>query len=422
MHIAIITAGGAGMFCGSCMLDNALARALQDEGVEVTLIPTYTPIRTDETNNSTSRVFFGGINVYLDSKFGFWKKLPQGVVRWLNSPRLISLATKLSVSNDAKDLGEMTVQMLDGPSGPQKREVDELVGFLADSLKPDVVLFSNALLSGVMPALRERFDGRVFCMLQGDDIFLDDLVEPWASQALDRIRRNSKLFDGLIAHSDFYRNRMRSYVDVAENRFHTVATGIQLDGHTGTPRTANQPFTVGYFARVCPEKGFEQAVEGFRLFHQRYPNSRMLAAGYLGKRDQRFFNKVSKKARDLGSAFEFCGSPPDRDSKIEFFKRLDVLTVPTIYEEPKGLYVLEALANGVPVVQPRHGAFPELLDRTGGGLLFQPSSPESLADRLHSIAVDEAKRRDLAESGYATVHASCGADAMARNMLEVLSS
>lgn len=70
MHIAIITAGGAGMFCGSCMLDNTLARALQAAGTEVTLIPTYTPTRTDEENASLSRVFFGGINVYLDSKLG----------------------------------------------------------------------------------------------------------------------------------------------------------------------------------------------------------------------------------------------------------------------------------------------------------------------------------------------------------------
>lgn len=410
------------MFCGSCMLDNTLARALQEEGAEVTLIPTYTPIRTDEANNSMSRVFFGGINVYLDSKLRFWRKIPQGLVRWLNSPKLISFATKLSVSNDAKELGEMTVQMLDGPTGPQRREVEELVKFLATDLKPDVVLFSNALLSGVMPALREQFQGKVFCTLQGDDIFLDDLVEPWKSKALQRIRSNSQLFDGLIAHSNFYRDRMQSYVDVPVDRFHTVGTGISLDGHDGTPRTASDPFTVGYFARVCPEKGFEQAINGFRLFHKQHPNSRFLAAGYLGKRDQKFFDKVTKKARDLGTAFEFCGSPPDRDSKIAFLKRLDVLTVPTIYEEPKGLYVLEALANGVPVVQPRHGAFPELLNRTGGGLLFEPDDAQSLADNLHSIAVDEAKRRSLAESGHSAVHATCSANAMARNLLEVLSS
>lgn len=410
------------MFCGSCMLDNTLARALQATGTEVTLIPTYTPTRTDEENASLGRVFFGGINVYLDSKLGFWKKLPSGLVRWLNNPHLISFATKLSVSNDAKELGEMTVQMLDGPVGPQRREVDELVRFLAHDLKPDVVLFSNALLSGVMPSLREKFDGKVFCLLQGDDIFLDDLVEPWASRALDRIKSHSQLFDGMIVHSTFYRDRMQPYVNLSTDRFFTIAPGIDLTGHNGTPREASNPFTVGYFARVCPEKGYDKAVEGFRLFHKRHPNSRLLAAGYLGSRDAKFFKRTAKAARDLGDAFEFCGSPPERAGKIEFFKRLDVLTVPTVYEEPKGLYVLEALANGVPVVQPRHGAFPELIERTGGGLLFEPGDPESMANRLEELYSDREHRLRLAETGYRSVHETCGADSMARELLAVLSN
>lgn len=422
MHVAIITAGGAGMFCGSCMLDNTLARAMQANGVEVTLIPTYTPTRTDEKNASMSRVFFGGINVYLDSKVGFWKKLPSGLVKWLNNPKLIGLATKLSVSNDAKELGELTVQMLDGPQGPQKREVHELVQFLTEQLKPDAVLFSNALLSGVMPTLRERFKGKVFCMLQGDDIFLDDLVEPWATRAMDRIKQHAQLFDGMIAHSEFYRDRMSGYVGVPEERFHIVAPGIDLTGHDGSPRDTNQPFTVGYFARVCPEKGFEKAVAGFQAFHKRHPNSRFLAAGYLGKRDDKFFKRVTKSAKNLGDAFEFCGSPDEREGKIAFLKRLDVLTVPTVYEEPKGLYVLEALANGVPVVQPAHGAFPELIKRTGGGLLCEPNNAESLADSLEQLMQDSDLRRQLAEAGHRAVHDLCGAQAMAERIVQVLSS
>ena len=62
MKIAIITAGGAGMYCGSCMQDNSLALALLSLGQDVQLLPTYTPIRTDESDVSLDRVFFGGIN------------------------------------------------------------------------------------------------------------------------------------------------------------------------------------------------------------------------------------------------------------------------------------------------------------------------------------------------------------------------
>src|SRR3954453_20195522 len=83
MHVAIITAGGAGMFCGSCMHDNTWARALLDHGVPVTLIPTYTPIRVDEKDMSTAPLFFGGINVYLEARSSLWRKLPRGLTRWL---------------------------------------------------------------------------------------------------------------------------------------------------------------------------------------------------------------------------------------------------------------------------------------------------------------------------------------------------
>ncbi len=420
MHVAIVTAGGAGMFCGSCMLDNTLARALVAAGVEVTLIPTYTPIRTDEDNVSMSRVFFGGINVYLDSKIGFWKRLPSGLVRWLNHPRIISLATRLSVSNDARKLGDLTVQMLDGAAGPQKREVDELVRFLATELRPDAVLFSNALLSGVMPALREHYGGKVFCLLQGDDIFLDELVEPWRRNALSRLQRNARLFDGMLTHSKYYRDHMMPYVDLPADRFHCITPGIDLTGHSGTPVENRDPFTIGYFARVCPEKGFELAVEAFRILHQRRPNSRMLAAGYLGKRDTKFFKRVMRSARGLGEALRFCGSPGGREEKIQFLQQLDLLSVPTTYREPKGLYVLEAMANGVPVVQPRHGAFPELVERTGGGRLFEPGNPKALADELEALMLDSAARKELADTGHQAVHSLCGAANMAGEVLAVL--
>ncbi len=422
MHIAIVTAGGAGMFCGSCMLDNTLARALMQLGHEATLIPTYTPIRTDEDSVSSSRVFFGGINVYLDSRVGFWKRLPAWLVRGLNHPRLIQLATRFSVSNDAHDLGSLTVEMLQGTHGPQRREVEELVRYLTTELRPDVILFSNALISGVMPMLREQFPGPVFCMLQGDDIFLDDLLEPWASRAMDLIRSHTAHFDGLVVHSEFYRTHMATYLNQPPGAFHVVRPGISVEHHDGQPRPAGRPFTVGYFARVCPEKGFDQVVAGFREFHTSHPNSRLLTAGYLGKRDQPFFDRVMARAADLGDALQYLGSPPDLVSKVKFYKQLDVLSVPTVYHEPKGLYVLEALANGVPVVVPAHGAFPELVKDTQGGLLFEPGSVQGLADALRRLADDPDHRLTLAKTGHQAVHDRYHAQRMAQDLVEVLSN
>ncbi|HEY2253558.1 MAG TPA: glycosyltransferase family 4 protein, partial [Planctomycetaceae bacterium] len=388
MHIALITAGGAGMFCGSCMHDNTLARALIAAGHEVSLIPTYTPIRVDETNVSTQQVFLGGINVYLDAMLPGWRFLPRVTTRWLDSPAIINLVTRFGISSNARKLGRLTVALLEGSQGPEAREIDELVRFLGH-LKPDVVCFSNALLAGVLPSLKQHFSGKICCLLQGDDIFLDDLIEPFRQQALQLLRGHARLFDGFLVHSGYYRDFMAAYLELPLEKMHVVPLGIDLTGYDGLPAEApRDPFTIGYFARICPEKGLHLLVDAFRIVHQQEPRARLVAAGYLGQRDQAYFDDLARRAADLGEAFRYIGSPPGHVEKVTFLKSLDVLSVPTIYREPKGLYVLEALANGVPVVQPRHGSFPELIEATGGGLLVEPNDPRALADALRRLMDD----------------------------------
>jgi glycosyltransferase involved in cell wall biosynthesis len=421
MHIALITAGGAGMFCGSCMHDNTLARALMAAGHEVSLVPTYTPIRVDERDVSRHRVFLGGINVYLDAVVPFWRRLPRGAVRWLDSPSIIRLLNHIPISVNASKLGRLTVSLLEGERGPEAREIDELVQFLGRELKPDVICFSNALLAGVMPRLKEVFAGRIFCLLQGDDIFLDGLVEPWRQQALQLLRGHAKLFDGFLVHSAYYRDYMAGLLELSDHKMHVVPLGIDLAGHDGLPREiAGDPFTVGYFARICPEKGLHQLVEAFRLLHKEHPRTRLVAAGYLGARDQGYFRNLSRSAADLGEAFRYVGSPPDHAGKVAYLKSLDVLSVPTVYREPKGLYVLEALANGVPVVQPAHGAFPEMLAATSGGLLAQPGDPADLARKLAELIGFPQRRMELAERGRAAVHQRFDPATMAAATLRAL--
>ena len=423
MHIAIVTAGGAGMFCGSCMHDNTWARSLKNAGAQVTLLPTYTPLRLDEHDESSNPVFLGGINVYLDFRAKFWRSIPRTLTRWLDRPSVIQFATRFGVSNNAQELGELTLAMLAGEAGPQAREIEELATFLVDSLRPDAVFFSNALLVGAVRSLRRKFSGRIFCILQGDDIFLEELKEPHRSAALTAIRERARDFDGFFVHSAYYRDFMSGYLDVPPGKFHIVPLGIDMTGHNGTPNEKkSDTFNVGYFARICPEKGLHQLVEGFRLLHKQHPYTRLRAGGYLGSRDRVYFEKLRDDARDLGTAFEYVGSPQTHEEKVAFLKTLDVLSVPTVYREPKGIYVLEALANGVPVVQPRHGAFPEMLEATGGGLLVVPGDPEDLAHALEELMKDPAGRMQFARGGRTVVHAQYDDGTMARRTLEILSN
>ncbi len=187
MHIAIVTAGGAGMFCGSCMHDNTWAKALRAAGEDVTLIPTYTPLTLDEVDQSEQRVFLGGINVYLEHRSRLWRKLPSRLTRLVDARWLINLATRFGVSNEAQELAGLTLELLAGEQGPQARELDDLVRFLAVELKPDAILFSNVLLSGAAVPLRRRYAGPIWCVLQGDDIFLEALPAEARAQAIAKI-------------------------------------------------------------------------------------------------------------------------------------------------------------------------------------------------------------------------------------------
>lgn len=404
MHVAIVTAGGAGMFCGSCMHDNTWAKALRAAGDEVTLIPTYTPLRLDEADQSEHRVFLGGINVYLEHRSRLWRRLPAGARRLVDAPWFIRLATSFGVSNDAAELGDLTLDLLAGEKGPQAADIEQLVGFLARDLRPDAILFSNALLSGAVPPLRRAYDGPIWCVLQGDDVFLEGLREPHRSRAIQAISGNSAGFTGFLSHSRYYADFMAGYLSLPREKFRLVPLGIDLEGHDGTPGPGDlDRFTVGYFARICPEKGLHELVRAFRTLHERHPQARLVAGGYLGKRDVGYFRQLERGSRDLGEAFRYAGSPTTHDEKVELLKSFDVLSVPTTYREPKGLYVLEALANGVPVVQPAHGAFPELVEATGGGLLFPAGNAEAHAAALERLLRNAEERIALGTSGQQAV-------------------
>ena len=403
LKIAIITAGGAGMFCGSCMQDNTLARALRLAGADAVLLPTYTPIRVDEENESMSRVFLGGVNVYLDSKLPGWKLLPRLLKRWLDRPTIVKFLSKRSSSTDASQLGDLTIDLLRGIAGPQQVEIRELIDFLCDNLRPDVVLFSNALLSGIVPELKSRFPGRIACLLQGDDIFLDALREPWKSQARELASQNAANFDRLFTHSRYYAEFMARYLNLPTTRFRTIPLTIDADSlrtnhdlHVdmqsidvvaaiGTPNTRRT--TIGYFARICPEKGAFHFLDVAEDVVAQRSDMDFVIAGFLPELHRRQFEKrlraVQKLAGDGRVRWE--GSPADREQKFRILRSFDWLCVPTEYHEPKGLYVLEAALAGVPALLPNHGAFPERVADLESGKLYEPGSRKALMDAVLSL-------------------------------------
>jgi glycosyltransferase involved in cell wall biosynthesis len=433
MNIVYITAGAAGMYCGSCMRDNTLAAALRQLGHDCLLLPTYTPIRTDEADVSSGNIFFGGISVYLEQKYPWLRRMPGPLYKMLSQPWLLRWVSRYAIKTEAAELAALTLSMLRGMNGFQRQEVKRLTEWLSEHTKPDAIVLTNALLSGMIPELGHKLGVPVVITLQGDDIFLESLSAEARQECIRLIQRNCQSVAGYLTTCRYYADFMSSYLGLPRQQMHTVYPGINLEGFARPPLSppsqggeqsgTGEMLTIGFLARICPEKGLQNLVTAFNLLQKRpgLPPSRLRVAGYLGEHRKAFLEEQKQRAVQAGwgDRFEHVGEP-DHAGKIAFLQSLDIFSVPTDYHDPKGLYVLEAMACGVPVVQPAHGSFPELIDATGGGLLVQPNSPEALADGLAQLLLDADQRQRLGGQGAAAIRRQFTARHMAEGVAEML--
>lgn len=421
------------MYCGSCLRDNALASELLRQGHDVTLLPLYTPTRTDEQNVSSEKTFFGGISVYLEQQSAIFRHTPRWLDKLWDSSFALKAASKRSIAVDPDSLGELTISILKGSLGHQRKEISKFIDWLKAEPKPplgfEVVDMQNSMLIGLAKPIKEATGLPICCTLQGEDLFLDGMREPYHSQALELIHEQTKYVDAFIAVSDYYADFMAGYLGIPRNKIHVVPLGINLTDYetqiaARKPRVS-EPFTIGYFARVAPEKGLHLLAEAYRLLRQRddFPPAKLEAAGYLAPEHKPYLQKVENTLREAGLADEFhYHGAVEREAKLNFFRNVDVLSVPTTYAEAKGLSVIEAMASGVPVVQPRWGSFPEIIERTEGGLICEKNDAASLADAIYSLWKNPELAADLARQGAAGVRRHYGVQQMAERAINVYAS
>lgn len=374
-------------------------------GHDVILIPTYTPILTDETNISSGQLFYGGLNVYLQQQSALFRWLPKWADQFLSSPKLVGWVASRAMGTSASNLGGLTVSMLKGKNGRQKKEVERLCEWL-QTQTPDVVVFSNLLIAGCISEIKEKIRCPVVVILQGDDIFYDSLELPFREQAMVELKRLAQEVDLFVVHSEDYGRRMGAMLEFDASKLAvsplSIDTSDFAESHFGAtaPVDSNRPPTVGYLARLAPEKGLHILVDAFIQLSNQMPGVRLEIAGWLGGQHATYWQQQQEKLQKAGLAdqWKYHGSV-DRGGKLDFLRSIDVLSVPTPYQEPKGLFVLEGLAAGVPYVQPSHGSFPEIHQRLGGGHLVAPESPTELAERLAEVLADRVALRHLGQQG-----------------------
>jgi glycosyltransferase involved in cell wall biosynthesis len=423
VKILSLSAGAANMYCGSCMRDNALAAELIRLGHDVTLLPFYTPTLTDEENVSRQeQVFFGGISVYLDQHVPLFRKMPRFVDKLIDAPNVIKAFTSGSISVDARQLGALTVSTLRGEAGHQRKEIEKLLEFLSGEEPPDVVNIPYTLLICLAKPMRRVLDRPIVMTLQGEDLFLEALPEPYKTEALDLVRRQVSDVDMFIAVSDYYARFMRDYLRIPESKMRVGTLGVNTKDLAVSTRSTRDPFTVGYFARVAPEKGLHNLADAYRILRTEkgLPPSKLLVAGYLPPEHKPYLERIAEELRGAGLAEEFVyRGTLERARKVQFFHDIDVLSVPSPYHEPKGLYLLEAMACGVPVVQPNHGAFPEMIAKTGGGVLARSDAGADVADAIYDLWKDPARARQMGRQGADGVRRHYTVTHMAERVLEI---
>jgi glycosyltransferase involved in cell wall biosynthesis len=391
---------------------------LLDLGEEVVLVPIYTPLRTDEPNVSQQRVFFGGINAYLQQKLPLFRHTPPWLDRWLDHPALLRLLSGRGASVDPAQLGALTVSMLQGELGNQRKELDQLVDWLCDQLQPDIIHFSNSMMLGLARTIQQRGGPPVVCSLSGEDLFLEKLRPPYYQQARELLRERAAEVEAFTALNQYYADFMADYLSVPREKITVIPHGLRLEGHhPRPPAPAMAPFRIGFLARVCKDKGLHLLVEACERIvqHHHLENFQLHAAGFLGAGDRPYLQQLQTRAQQgvLAGKFHHLGEL-DRDQKIAFLQTLDVLSTPTLYPESKGLPLLEALANAVPVVVPAHGTYPELIAETGGGLLFDPGDAASLAEKLVELYGNRERAHALGMAGHRAIHLRYHAQAMAQ--------
>jgi glycosyltransferase involved in cell wall biosynthesis len=318
----------------------------------------------------------------------------------------LRLATKRQIKVDPKRLGEMTVSMLRGERGFQAKEIEKLLEWLRKEPPFDVINLPYSLLLGLAEPLRRELASPICCTLQGDDLFLDQLGEPYRQQSMEMIRRLSSHVDAFLPVSEYYLDYMPGYLGVPAAKMRLARLGIRVQDFRPRAARPHGPFTVGYFARIAPEKGLHALADAYISLRKRpgTDGTRFLAAGYLPPEHQPYLDDVRAKLKRAGFAteFEYRGEV-DRAGKIAFLHELDVLSVPAVYQEPKGLFLMEAMAAGVPVVQPRIGAFPEIVEKTSGGLIVNAGDADALAGGILALKEDPALAESLGKAGAAGV-------------------
>lgn len=415
------------MYCGGCLHDHTLATALQSIGHEPLLLPLYLPPQLESSlPQSDVPIFFNGVNVFLDQHSGLFRRAPKFIRSLTGSKLFAKLAAYFSSSTEAsRETAYIALSMLDGENGKQSRELDELIEWLKANFKPDVACLSNTLLLGIAARLKEELKCKIVCQFQGEDYYIESFPEPPRSEVWRLLNKKVNDVDLFIAPTKYSITQVGRRLVFPENKVTVVYNGVNLKDFDQVVKTLNSDDPViGYFARVCPEKGAELLVDAFIELHnmRKMPQLKLKIGGTVVQKDKDFVENLQKRIESMElnpySEFKFNVS---KEEKRKFYNEVNVISVPARTSEVFGLYVAEAMASGTPLILPSHGSFIELVEETGAGVLYHPNNSRVLANTIYAFLSDPVRYKNCSIAGIEAARTKFNSELMAKNFANAVS-
>jgi glycosyltransferase involved in cell wall biosynthesis len=422
--VYLITGSGGSFYCGNCYRDMIYLRAIRKvPGIKASAIPLYLPPEEAVVESGMDKnVFFGAISMYLREKVPFLKNMPQFFDKIVDSAPMLRMAAKRAGTTRTEGLEDMTLNMIKGENAFPEKELQRLVDYLSKEGKPDIIHLSNALIIGLAHQLKKRLDVKIVCSLLNEDDWVDEMAEPYQSNAWKLISKAAPDVDTFLTPSKYYKEFFISKTGISGENVKVVPLGLDPDLELlSVVKKDNWP-AIGYFCRINSQNGFDKLVDAFIELkkNDRLPGLTLhISGGYTGDDKPFITEQIGKiKAANLKSFVkiypEFHGN-----SKQQFFSNIDVMSVPVRKHDGYGLYLLEANAAGVPVVQPATGAFPEIVAGTGGGITYSPDNTEELTSSLEAILQNKELLVKLGNDGKDSVLKNLSLEHMAEGLSKV---
>ena len=334
---------------------------------------------------------------------------------------MLKLAAKFAGSTRAKGLEEMTISMLLGEQGEQKDELDKMISWISEHCKPDVIHLSNALLVGLARRLSESMKAPVICSLQDEDQWVDVMKPSSQEKVWNLIAERGEDVSVFVPVSGYYAAEMKKVLHIPDEKLSTVYIGVYPDDYE-LMLPSKKGRSIGYVSRMCHELGMDILIDAFILLKEepQYEDVELHITGGSTGDDRKFIHAQKRKIHKSGFSgkVKFHGDFEEKGLR-DFFTEVSLLSVPVRKGEAFGIYLLESMASGIPIVQPALGAFPEIVELSGGGLTYEPNTPEALAEALKQLLSDPQKMDELSQQGRAGVERHFHVEGQVHKMIEV---